>query len=113
MHVVGLFRLAIPNFTAHNSSQICRSYPVLLFAGQNVIGHTQQLQQLHVYPGLFPCFPDGTSLEGFEEIDFTTDNAPAACFRRPLSECQQYAVLRIHYQHANTDTRRQRVFRAD
>ena len=73
-------------------AQVSGRNPMLVFAGQAVIGDAEQRTERNLEADFFAGFADGALLEGFEKIDFTADDAPAASFGRPLAQREQHAA---------------------
>lgn len=96
--------LAVCCFAGQDLTKIGRGNPVLVFAGEAVVGDAKQGVKRYFHADLPASFADGTLLESFEEVDFTADDAPAAGLRRELAERQEHAALVVGQKNADANS---------
>jgi len=99
------FGLAVSWLPAKDSSQERGRNPVLMLAGEAVLGNAQQRLDGDVDTDFFASFANRTVLERFEIIQLSTDNTPATCLRGKNAEGEQDPLAMVHQKHADADTR--------
>ena len=85
--------LAVGCFAGQNLAQVRRRDPVLVFAGEAVVGDAKQGTNRDFDADFFARFADGALLESLEENHFAADNAPAASLWRPPAEGEEHAAV--------------------
>ena len=100
----GFGRLAVGGFTGKDLAEVRGRDPVLVFAGETVVGNAKQRVKRDFDADLFAGFADGALLESLEKVHFAADNAPAPGFGRPLTERQEHAAAIVGQQNANADS---------
>ena len=106
-------RLAVGGFAGADFAQLGRGDPVLVFAGEAVIGDAKQGAKRNFYADFFASFADGALLESLEEVHFAADDAPAACLGRPLAESQEHAAVVVGQENTDADSGLRKVGHKD
>ena len=96
--------LTVCGFAGKDFAQVSGRNPVLVFAGETVIGDTKQGAKRDFDADFFARFADGALLEGFEKIYFAADDAPAARFGRPLAEGEEHAAVVVGQEDADANS---------
>ena len=96
--------LAIARLTAGDAAEERRRNPVLIFAGQAMIGDAQKTLKDNFDAGFLVRFPNRALFERFEKIELATENAPTIRFRGELAQGQQRAISFIDEKHADADS---------
>ena len=59
---------------------------MLIFAREAVVGNAQQRAERNFEADFFVSFADRALFKSLEEIHLASDDAPAACFGRPIAQ---------------------------
>ena len=75
-----------------------------------MIGNAKQREKRDLQAHFFASFSDSALLESFEKVHLAADDAPAAGFRRELSEREEDAALIVGQENADADPRMKRFW---
>lgn len=104
-HFLGLVRFAIPRFAFQDSPQIRGRNPMLAFFRQQVIGDAEQAIDGNLQTDFFQRLANRAAFNGFQKIDFPSDDAPALRFGREFAQGQQHPAAGIDEQNSCSHAR--------
>jgi hypothetical protein len=82
-----------------------------MLAGEAMFRNAKQRSDGNVDTGFFASFANRTVLERFEIVQLSADNTPASCLGRKNAEGEQDALVVVHQEHADADTRNRNSMR--
>jgi hypothetical protein len=78
---------------------------VLVFLGQEMVGHAEKRIDTDIHADFLASFADRAFFQGLEIIEFAADDAPATRFWRQIAKGKQRAAQVIENEDADADAR--------